>query len=238
VFKSDVKRLQRVVSRLFFQHIDSAPEKETPESFWDVVRNWGQTWLWDNLVIAGDIEWIADAIRENTLVAVTDGSYMEDRYHFLNSATFIFECSRGRGKLMGSFIEYTPDACAYRGELLGLMAIHLILLGINDFLKVLPVQSTSFFDCLGALEKVENLPPYRIPSRCSHGDILKNILVNCSDLSFSRTFSHVKGHQDDHAAYQDLDRPSQLNCQMDYQAKRQIWDWEESQGEEVTDKEQ
>jgi hypothetical protein len=103
--------------------IDSAPDKETPESFWDVVRNWGQTWLWDNLVIAGDIEWIADAIRENTLVAVTDGSYMEDRYPFLNSAAFIFECSRGRGKLMGSFIEYTPDACAYRGELLGLMAI-------------------------------------------------------------------------------------------------------------------
>ena len=214
--------------------IDSAPEKETPESFWDVVRNWGQTWLWDNLVIAGDIEWIADAIRENTLVAVTDGSYMEERYHFLNSAAFIFECSRGSGRLMGSFIEYTPDACAYRGELLGLMAIHLILLGINDFHKGITGSVHIFSDCLGALEKVENLPPYRIPSRCSHGDILKNILVNCSDLSFSRTFSHVKAHQDDHAAYQDLDRPSQLNCQMDYQAKRQIWDWEESQGEEVT----
>jgi hypothetical protein len=65
---------------------DPAPEKEKPESFWDVVRNWGQTWLWDNLVISGDMEWIAEAIRENTLVAVTDGSYMEDRYHFLNSA--------------------------------------------------------------------------------------------------------------------------------------------------------
>jgi len=71
-------------------------------------------------VITGDIEWMAEAIRENTLVAVTDGSYMEDRYHFLNSAAFIFECSRGSGRLMGSFIEYTPDACAYRGELLGL----------------------------------------------------------------------------------------------------------------------
>jgi len=115
---------------------------------------------------------------------------------------------------MGSFIEYTPDACAYRGELLGLMAIHLILLGINDFHKGITGSVQIFSDCLGALEKVENLPPYRIPSRCSHGDILKNILVNCSNLTFARTFSHVKGHQDDHASYLDLDRPAQLKTQL------------------------
>ena len=134
---------------------------------------------------------------------------------------------------MGSFIEYTPDACAYRGELLGLMAIHLILLGINDYNKGITGSVHIFSDCLGALEKVENLPPYRIPSRCSHGDILKNILVNCSDLTFKRIFSHVKGHQDDHASYLDLDRPAQLNCQMDFHAKRQIWDWNSHGAEET-----
>ena len=204
---------------------DIAPEKEDPHSFWEVVKSWGQTWLWDNMRISGDIDWLAEAIRDNSLVAVTDGSYIQERYPYLNSAAFIFECSVGRGRLMGSFIEYTPDACAYRGELLGLMAIHLILLGINDFHKGITGSVQIFSDCLGALEKVENLPPYRIPSRCSHGDILKNILVNCSNLTFARTFSHVKGHQDDHASYLDLDRPAQLNCQMDHQAKRLIWDW-------------
>ena len=212
---------------------DLAPEKDDPESFWDVVKSWGQTWLWDNMRIAGDINWLADAIRDNSLVAVTDGSYIQERYPSLNSAAFIFECSLGRGRLMGSFIEYTPDACAYRGELLGLMAIHLILLGINDYNKGITGSVHIYSDCLGALEKVENLPPYRIPSRCSHGDILKNILVNCSDLTFTRTFSHVKGHQDDHASYLDLDRPAQLNCQMDYQAKRQIWDWNTHDAEET-----
>jgi hypothetical protein len=90
---------------------DLALDKEDPQSFWDVVKSWGQTWLWDNMRISGDIDWLADAIRDNSLVAVTDGSYIQERYPYLNSAAFIFKCSLGRGRLMGSFIEYTPDAC-------------------------------------------------------------------------------------------------------------------------------
>ena len=130
---------------------------------------------------------------DNTLVAVTDGSYIRKRHPHLNSAAFVFECSKGRGRLFGSFIENTPNVCAYRGELLGLMAIPLILLGINDYHKRIQGSVHIYSDCLGALERVEQLPPYRIPSRCSHGDILKNILVNCSDLSFSRSFSPTYG---------------------------------------------
>jgi hypothetical protein len=155
-------------------------------------------------------------------VAVTDGSYMKEMYPNLNSAAFIFERSKGRGRLVGSFTECTPDAGSYRGELLGLMAIHLILLGVNTFHIGIKGSVHIWSDCLGALDKVENLPPYRIPSRCSHGDILKNILVNCSDLTFIRKFSHVPAHQDDHTNYKDLSRPSQLNFQMDYQVMIRI----------------
>ena len=189
-----------------------APPADDPESFWDVViKGWGQTWLWDNISISGDSDWLAEAIRDNSLVAVTNGSYMQKMYPHLNLAAFVFECSRGRERLFGSFIEFTPDACAYRGELLGLMAIHLILLGINDFNKGIQGSVHIYSDCLSALDKVEHLPPYCIPSRCSHGDILKNILVNCSNLSLSRLFSHVRAHQDDHTDYKDLTRPAQLN---------------------------
>ena len=132
---------------------------------------------------------------------------------------------------MGSFRESTPDASAYRGELLGLMAIHLILLGIDKFHKDTSGSVQIFSDCLGALNKVKDLPPYRIPTRCSHGDILKNIMVNCSDLSFVRIFSHVRAHQDDDEAYNDLPRPAQLNCQMDYYAKQQILSYEQQDPE-------
>jgi hypothetical protein len=75
---------------------------------------------------------------------------------------------------------------------------------------------------MGALNKVENMPPYQIPTRCSHPDILKNIMLACEGLSFTRKFSHVAAHQDDKTAYNDLSRESQLNCQMDFYAKQAI----------------
>jgi hypothetical protein len=87
--------------------------------------------MWDNLAIKGDISWLAESIADNSLVAVTDGSYMKDTYPQLNLAAFVFECTRGRGHLWGSFVKHTPDAGSYQGKLLGLIAIHLILWAIN-----------------------------------------------------------------------------------------------------------
>jgi hypothetical protein len=75
----------------------------------------------------------------------------------------------------------------------------------------------------GALNKVKDLPPYSIPTQCSHLDILKNIMANCSNLSFSWLYSHVKAHQDNGKVYGNLTRDAQLNCQMDYLAKRAIY---------------
>ncbi len=157
-------------------------------------------------------------------MAVTDGSYMKEVYPFLNSVAFVFECTRGWGLIVGSFVKRTLDACSYRGKLLGLMAIHLILKGVNEFNPTLQGSNHILSDCLGALRKVENLPLYRISTRCSHSDILKNIMLSCADMTFKRIFSHVKAHQDDGEDYGNLSRESQLNCQMDYHAKHVIWE--------------
>jgi hypothetical protein len=70
---------------------------------------------------------------------------------------------------------------------------------------------------------VKNLPPSRVPSSLAHPDVLKNILVNCSSLTFDRYYSHVLAHQDDQLDYGDLSRPSQLNVNMDYNAKQALW---------------
>ena len=125
---------------------------------------------------------------------------------------------------MGSFVENAPNAGSYRGELLGLMAIHLILRSMNEISTDLRGSVHIYFDCLEALNKVKNLPPYCIPTKCSHSDILKNIMVNCSELTFTRIFSHVQPHQDDNIGYESLTRSAQLNCQMDYHAKKTIWE--------------
>ena len=143
-------------------------------------------------------------------------------YPNVNSAAFIFECSKGSGRIIGYFVEHSPDAGSYRGELLGLMAIHLILKGVNEFHPLLGGSIEIISDCKGALHKVENMPPYQIPTRCSHPDILKNIMLACEGLSFTRKFSHVAAHQDDKTDYNDLSRESQLNCQMDFYAKQAL----------------
>jgi hypothetical protein len=49
-------------------------------------------------------------------------------------------------------------------------------------------------------------------------------MINSSNLSFMRIFSHVKAHQDNGIKYGSLLRHAQLNCQMDYHAKKAIWE--------------
>ena len=48
-------------------------------------------------------------------------------------------------------------------------------------------------------------------------------MVNCRNLTFACSYSHVKVHQDDDMAYQYLSRPSQLNFFIDDHAKKVIW---------------
>ena len=104
------------------------------------------------------------------------------------------------------------------------MAIHLILLAINEVDPNLSCSVHIFSDCFGALDKVKKLPPLQIPTGSAHSDVLKNILVNCSNLSFNRYYSHVEAHQDDHGDYLSLTWPLQLNCSIDYLAKEALWD--------------
>jgi hypothetical protein len=152
--------------------------------------------MWEGLKLSGEGgddtgAWRSTAIRNNTLVAVTDGLYMKELYPNMNSCAFIFECSTGGGRLTGAFSEQTMAACSYRGELLGLLAIHLILLSVNKVNPNLLGSVHIYSDCLGALDKVKNLPPHRIPSKCRHSDVLKNIMIHCSTMMFDRLFSHV-----------------------------------------------
>jgi hypothetical protein len=137
-----------------------------PTNFLDVLRGWGQTWIRDDLMVTGGTDWIIQAIGDNSLVAVTDGSYIKEHSPELCSAAFVLECTKGRGRLVGAFAEASVAANAYRGELLGLMAVHLLLLVVETVSPGLSGSAAIYFDCLGALGRVATLPPYRIPSQC------------------------------------------------------------------------
>jgi hypothetical protein len=113
------------------------------------------------MYVSGGVAWLKQSISEGTLVAVTDGSYIRKLFPTLYLTAFVLECSKGRGRVIGSFLEALLVANAYTGELLGLMAIPLILLSINKLHQNLAGSVEIVSDCLGALERVTNLPPYQ-----------------------------------------------------------------------------
>ena len=49
--------------------------------------------MWDDLKWEEDDNWIAEAIRGGTCVAVMDGSYMSKLYPEIHLAAFVLECS-------------------------------------------------------------------------------------------------------------------------------------------------
>ena len=128
-------------------------EKLLPTEIGDVIKEWGCMWMWRSLKIIGNDGWLKKAIEEHTLIAVTDGSYMREMYPQVCSAAFILECSKGTGRIVGSFAEASTHANAYRGELMGLMAVHLILKVADQLWPRLRGQAVIFSDCLGAFKK-------------------------------------------------------------------------------------
>ena len=108
--------------------------------------------------------------------------------------------------------EDTLAANGYRGKLLGLMAVHLLLVSVDRINKSLEGSVEVVLNCLGALSWVVHLPANRIPSRWKHLNILKNILVNCCDMAFLVHYSQIKAHPYDTIPFDKLTQKSQLNC--------------------------
>ena len=131
----------------------------------EVLESWQSTWIWKSLRLVGNDGWLKREIERGTLFALTDGSYMRELLPNLCSAAFVLECSKGSGRIVGSFVEASRGANAYRGELLGVMAIHLILLAANKLWPRLEGRAVVFSNCLGALGQVANLPPHRMPTQ-------------------------------------------------------------------------
>ena len=107
-----------------------------PASLREVFEKWGNDWIWKDLRLDGGTDWLAELIRAGDCIVVADGLYMPTLRTDLCSTAFFFECWNGRGKLVGSFAKVPASSNAYRGELLGIMTVHLILLGMNTLFRI------------------------------------------------------------------------------------------------------
>ena len=121
--------------------------------------------------LTGCTEWMGEAISENCLMEVRYGSFIRELLLDFCSAFLVSECTQGRGHLIVTFAEHSAAANVHRGELLGLMVIHLLLLSVHTISPALLGSVKIYSDCLGAWERVSDMPPNRIPTRCRHSDI-------------------------------------------------------------------
>jgi hypothetical protein len=74
--------------------VEGPTTHEKPTTYWEVLRRWQRKWMWENLQWVGNDHWIAEAIEDSTLIAITDGSYMKDLYPNIHLAVLFWNARR------------------------------------------------------------------------------------------------------------------------------------------------
>jgi hypothetical protein len=181
------------------------PDEEAPQ-WWNEIVN-----------LPTDPQALIDGIRNNTAVCVTDGSY---KHTYGAAALIILPSLLATDGVV--LVHQTPglknEMDPYRAELGG---IYGCLAYVKEFAKTHRILSggiTLACDCWSALLNVfkhtrdtPNQPQFDLVHSC------RLLIHNSSVAWLSR---HVRGHQDDHTSFDELDRWGQLNVEMDILAKR------------------
>jgi hypothetical protein len=103
-------------------------------SLWSFLRLLGGEWIWEEVKEGDtDVDWIRDALTNGTFVGVTDGSYNREKPKKVCRSGWIMVCTTSRCTLRGSFFEISTKAGLYRGEMLGLVALHTIVTAVAQF---------------------------------------------------------------------------------------------------------
>ena len=170
----------------------------TPEfvTFQDHLKSYGGQWMWKDLRMGQSAAWVADCLRDGNLVCVTDGSYMKKHAKDVCSAGWILACRVTKRQIGGTFVEISPSADSYRGELLGMLAIRLFLLAVEEYYGAVTEGNDVCCDSKSALFTFEK-KSQRVPKGSAHTNI-QRVLRTIKHRSKS-TFvqHHVKAHQDE-----------------------------------------
>lgn len=198
----------------------------TATEFWQYVIQWGGTWMWE--MIYPDMQdgfeagWLISSLRNGTLMGVTDGSYNKSKDPRVCGAGWILMDIPSGQRLAGSFSESSNSAGSYRGELLGLYAINIILLALTKAGSITNTpEITIWCDNQGAISKASG-EQRRIRSGMSCSDILRSLKSVGIELPLLTTYRHVKAHMDDTLTWDQMNLETQLNCQCDALAKSAV----------------
>ena len=206
------------------QQVDEDSAKDNSESFWDFVQRQGGEWIWD--YIEGkheNMSWIASALYDGSAIMVTDGSYNRVLAPRVSGAGWVLVSTNSFRMVYGSFYEFSKKASSYRGELLGLTAIHHLVAFVLEYYVVRSAKGSIHCDNKGALHQASTKRK-RVRPKTKHSDLIRNLRHIKATHNFDVQYHHVKAHLDDHMAFDQLSVVQQLNVHCDLLAKQAVQD--------------
>lgn len=111
--------------------------------------------MWEDVNLSYGIDAVVDALASGSAILVTDGSYSRNIRADINGAGWLVYCTtRKKIILKATFYEPCLQAGSYRGELCGLLVVHLLALAVEQFYN-LPEGPRGLVACdnLGSLNK-------------------------------------------------------------------------------------
>ena len=180
------------------------------------INTW---WLNIDKLSEGSEYRIAEEIRQGRAVAVSDGSYSEDKGK--GTASWIITTMDRQNYVTAGAI--SPGGkeiqSSYRSEILGILGVLEELLYICQKRRIISGGCSIYCDGLSALQVIEKLDKETINTKYTSCDLLSACVKLKEKIPINLTFIHVKGHQEDNEELHKLSLPSQLNVLMDSLAK-------------------
>jgi hypothetical protein len=166
-----------------------------------------------------DMSWLILGIEAGTVIGCADGSFDGKRLASLCLAGWILHDSTSCNRLAGSFFEYSPSAGSYSGEVLGLCALQLLLLALEEWYQFSDVPLINIYCDNEKAGEWAQAQSQHIKPGWACTDVLRSYRNTQHLLNVPLTFCHVSSHMDDLLSWDQLSLPEQLNCMCDSLAK-------------------
>jgi hypothetical protein len=191
----------------------------TGNTFWEYLGSLGGIWMWEYIKEKEcDTYWLKGALINGSLIGVTDGSYDRHKAKSCSGSGWILACTASKKTLRSSCYEVSAAAGAYRGELLGLVSLHTLILALATFYNVQTISGRICCNNILALKQASKTRK-RVRSGIKHSDLQRAIRTCKCKVTMALKYEHVRAHQDKIKPWSMLTLAEQLNVICDELAK-------------------
>ena len=171
-----------------------------------------------------DLSWVKEGMINGTLVWCCDGSHKKKVAPTASGAGWMVYCTKTGNSLKGCFYEISEDAGSYRGEQLGMCAVHHLIAAFSLFFAIMKWRTKVCCDSEGTI-KMSRRRLVRVRSKMGCADILRNIRTSRKGTDVAINYFHVEGHMDRYLSDEELTLEQWMNKQCDILAKFAIDRW-------------